>query len=324
MKWDYWFSLYLQTHCVARGLSAKTIAAYEATLKQYRAWAEQQRPERSPDQLLARDVLSYVEHLRRDRHNGGSAVNRSVVVIRGFYRAVVAMGHMAPRDNPLAQFPKIKATARKLPVFLSPEEAKRLMDAPGCATIIDLRDRAILAMLYATGIRASECAQLRADQLDWSAMTVTVIGKGGHERTVPLNPTALKVLQRYSLARGPIAKTAAFFRSRRGRSLSRCALYERVRTWGRRCRLSRKISPHKLRHTFATHLLRAGVGLVTIRDLLGHRLITSTQIYLHVTAEDLRAAVDRHPIARLIDTVKDLLPDIRLPFQHRRPAHRFV
>ena len=93
-------------------------------------------------------------------------------------------------------------------------------------------------------------------------------------------------------------------------------MYERVRTWGNRTRIGKPLSPHRLRHTFATHLVRAGVGLVTIRDLLGHRLITSTQIYLHVTAQDLRHAAERHPIAGLLDTVTHLLPDVKLPFQH--------
>jgi site-specific recombinase XerD len=100
--------------------------------------------------------------------------------------------------------------------------------------------------------------------------------------------------------------------------LSRGSIYERVRTWGRRSRVGCPLSPHRLRHTFATHLVRAGVGLVTIRDLLGHRLITSTQIYLHVTADDLRAAAARHPISRLLDTVKHLLVAGPLPFQKPR------
>ena len=112
------------------------------------------------------------------------------------------------------------------------------------------------------------------------------------------------MLRDYIQARGPALPNAPFFRSRRGRALSRGAVYERVRTWGRRARLGKPMSPHRLRHTFATHLVRAGVGLVTIRDLLGHRLITSTQIYLHVTAQDLRIAADS--------------PSDRATAQHRR------
>ena len=115
---------------------------------------------------------------------------------------------------------------------------------------------------------------------------------------------------------GPALPRAPFFRSRRGNGLSRGALYERVRTWGQRAKIPKRVSPHRLRHTFATHLVRAGVNLVTLRDLLGHRQISSTQLYLHVTAEDLRAAADKHPIGKLVDTVEHLLADVTLPFQY--------
>jgi site-specific recombinase XerD len=120
--------------------------------------------------------------------------------------------------------------------------------------------------------------------------------------------------------RGVQLPAAPFFRARSGKGLSRGTIYERVRTLGRRAHLPKRLSPHRLRHTFASHLVRAGIGLVTIRDLLGHRQITSTQIYLHVTAQDLRAAAERHPISRLIGTIEHLLPNIRLPFQ--RPGAR--
>ena len=106
-----------------------------------------------------------------------------------------------------------------------------------------------------------------------------------------------------------------------GRALSRGSIYERVRAWGQRSRVGFPLSPHRLRHTFATHLVRAGVGLVTIRDLLGHRLITSTQIYLHVTVDDLRAAVARHPISTLLNTVKHLFAPGPLPFQKARAIY---
>jgi site-specific recombinase XerD len=185
-------------------------------------------------------------------------------------------------------------------------------------TVIGLRDRAMLALLYGTGIRASECASLRNGQVDLTQLTITVQGKGGHQRALPLNPELAELLRVYVQARGTSLPSAPFFRSRFGRSLSRGSIYERVRTWGRRSRVGFPLSPHRLRHTFATHLVRAGVGLVTIRDLLGHRLITSTQIYLHVTADDLRAAAARHPISRLLDTVKHLLVAGPLPFQKPR------
>jgi site-specific recombinase XerD len=318
MKWSYWMTLYLRTHCVARGLRPLSIAAYEVTLRQFSEWIRVSRADRPPDLVTARDVLEYLQHLREDRGNGDAAVNRQLTILRSFYRAIVAMGHLEPSANPLAGFPSIKAVPRKLPVSLAADQVARLLARPRTDTVIGLRDRAVLALLYGTGIRATECATLRSGQVDLISLTLTVRGKGGHERTLPLNPELADVLRLYAHVRGPALPTAPFFRSRFGRPLSRGAIYERVRTWGQRSRLGIALSPHRLRHTFATHLVRAGVGIVTIRDLLGHRQITSTQIYLHVTAEDLRHAAARHPIGQLLATVEHLLPAARLPFQRPR------
>jgi integrase/recombinase XerD len=318
MKWSYWISLYIRTHCVARGLRPLTLAAYETALQQFQEWIRLCREHRAPDAVTAADVLAYLQHLREGRRNGDAAVNRQLTILRSFYRAIVAMEHLEPRDNPLAGFPSIKAVPRKLPISLSPEQVGRLLDQPKADTIIGLRDRAVLALLYGTGIRVSECGGLRCGQVDLIRLTITVRGKGGHERSIPLNPQLAEVLELYARARGPALPTAPFFRSRLGRPLSRGAVYERVRTWGQRSRVGVPLCPHRLRHTFATHLVRAGVGLVTIRDLLGHRQITSTQIYLHVTAEDLRSAAARHPIGSLLSTVQHLLPKTGLPFQRPR------
>ncbi len=320
MSWGYWLSLYLQTHCVARGLGALSIRAYQTTLEQFRAWAERRSTLSTPTNVTARDVLEYIEYLRRERDNGDSAINRTVTVIRSFYRAMVAMGYLEPRDNPMEGFPSIKAVPRKLPVVLDKEEVERLLAAPRANTIIGVRDRAMLTLLYATGIRASECATLREGNVDLKGLTVTVKGKGGHQRTVPLNEQVAQRLREYIQVRGAALPAAPFFRSRSGKALSRCSIFERVRRMGIRARIAKPLSPHKLRHTCASHLARQGVNLPTIRDLLGHRLITSTQIYLHVTAQDLRAAADRHPIGRLLNTIEHLLPNLKLPFQ--RPGAR--
>jgi integrase/recombinase XerD len=321
MKWSCWIDLYIRTHCVARGLRPLTLVAYENTLKQFHEWVQVKWADRAPDQITTRDVLSYVQYLREARDNGASAVNRAVVVLRRFYCAMVAMGYLEPSANPLALFPTIKAVPRKLPLALSQEQVSRLLAEPKPTTVIGLRDRALLALLYGTGIRASECASLHNSQVDLKELAITVRGKGGHERVIPLNPQLAELLGAYLRARGPALPSAPFFRSRLGRLLSRGGVYERVRTWGQRSRIGVRLSPHRMRHTFATHLVRAGVGLVTIRDLLGHRLITSTQVYLHVTADDLRAAATRHPISRLLDTIRSIIAPGPLPFQKARPLY---
>lgn len=135
--------------------------------------------------MTARDVLAYVRYLREERGNGDSAVNRAVVVLRRFYRAMVAMGRLDNRDNPLAQFPTIRAVARKLPLALSGEQVERVLAQPRPDTEIGLRDRTLLALLYGTGIRASECASLCRRKVDLKQLTIRVAGKGGHERVTP-------------------------------------------------------------------------------------------------------------------------------------------
>lgn len=318
MTWDYWIALYARTFCTARGLRPLTIAAYEACLGQFRAYVRFRLEDRPPDALVARDVLQYLEYLRNERGNGDSSVNRTVVVLRSFYRAMVAMGHLEPRRNPMAGFPTIKATARKLPTVLTAEETAQLLATPDNDTVLGLRDRAILALLYGTGMRASECASLRQGSIDLAALTVMVTGKGGNQRTLPLHEHVVEVLRDYMRVRGTALPGAPFLVTRSGHEISRAVIYERVRRAARRARIAKAVSPHRLRHTFATDLVREGVGLVTIRDLLGHRQITSTQIYLHVTAQDLRKAADRHPIGRLLAAVEHLLPDVRLPIQYGR------
>jgi len=315
MKWQYWITLYLNTHCTARGLSTKTIAAYDATLKQVHAYVQSHLGDRAPDAITAKDILEYVEYLRRDRDNGSAAVNRQVTILKNFYRAIVAMGHLEPAANPLAHFPKMKALPRKLPVFLSEDEVRVLLSAPRSTTVIGLRDRALLTLLYATGIRASECAGLRECDVDLACKTICVTGKGGHERAIPLNNEVVRALAIYRTARGTLGLKTGFFRSRKGQAMSRYAIFERVKTHARRARIAKIVSPHRLRHSFATHLVKAGVDIITIRDLLGHRCVTSTQIYLHTTAQDLRKAADKHPVERLIERIADLLPNVKVPFQ---------
>lgn len=315
MKWDLWFEQYLYKHCTARGLSSRSIVAYAATLRIFREYVRFRLQDRGPEELTARDILEYVDHLRRERRNGASAVNRQVTILKNLYRAMVAMGQLDAGKNIMAHFPRIKAAPTKLPVFLSEEEVRRLLAQPRPSTVLGLRDRAMLTLLYGTGIRATECATMREADVDLKDNTVRVIGKGGHERVVPLNPEVARTLQQYREARGRVTPATPFFRSRSGKSMSRGAIYEQVRGHARRARIDRRVSPHRLRHTFATHLVKHGVQLVTIRDLLGHQSISSTQIYLHTTAEDLRRAAKLHPVEKLVDRLEDLLPNVKMPMQ---------
>lgn len=132
---------------------------------------------------------------------------------------------------------------------------------------------------------------------------------------MPLNVEVARALGQYRCARGALMPAAEFFRSRNGGELKRAAIYERVRCAALKARIGRRVSPHRLRHTFATHLVKRDIRLVVIRDLLGHRCLSSTQIYLHTTADDLRHAARKHPVEHLVSRLEDLLPNVRLPMQ---------
>ena len=190
-----------------------------------------------------------------------------------------------------------------------------MLREPPTNTILGLRDRAILALLAGTGIRASECATLTEGDVDLSGCTIRVCGKGGHERALTMHDRVADAMRVYRAARGMHASRSPFFLSRTKEAMSRGAIYERVRTIGRRARIERPTSPHQLRHTFATQLVKSGANIQVVRHCLGHRCISSTQIYLHVTAHDLKEAASNHPIGRLAPIVESLVPQTKLPFQ---------
>jgi integrase/recombinase XerD len=324
MKWEHCFWQYLERHCTVRGLRVKSIAAYGDILHQYKDYMEKHFQAAGPEKVTTRDVLEYVEYLRSIRRNGDSAVNRTVTVLRNFYRALVALGYMEYRDNPMQGFPMMKAPKRKFREVLTVEEMGTIIAVPRTDTIMGLRDRSILVLLYGTGMRATECAGLQEKDVRLEERNVKVTGKGGNERTIPLNDDVIPALAQYRAARGPVAADAPFYKSRKGAGgLSRNAIYERVRYYARKARIAKQVSPHTLRHTFATHLIRNKVNLVTLKELLGHRQLSSTQIYIHMTAEDVREAMALHPIRNLINTVKSYFPGLKLPFQHP-PGTRFA
>ena len=277
MMWKYWLKQYIEMHCSARGLSPKTIEAYQASLKQFEGWVRFRCANKAPDEVTPVDVLQYVEYLRKERNNGDAAVNRQVTIVKNFYRAAVSMEFIPPAANPLARFPKIKAPKRRFRDTLTPEEVERLIAQPNTDNVLGLRDRALLVLLYGTGIRASECAFLTVKNVDFHAGTIRVRGKGGDERVVPLNRRVKEVLLQYADSRGEREPGSAFFQTRKHRPLTRHVIYERVCKYTVKARIGKKVSPHVLRHTFATHLVKQGENLITLRDLLGHWLISSTQ-----------------------------------------------
>jgi site-specific recombinase XerD len=303
-------------------LRASTIGAYRDSLRQFQRWAEHEHLVTEPTRITTRIALDYVVYLREKRHNGGSAVQRAIVVLKHFYAAMVSFGHLDPGENPMAGFPRIKKGRQKLPTYLASEELRRLLACPRTDTVLGLRDRAILVLLYATGIRASECAAVLEEWVDLGERTIRVLGKGGRERVIPLNARAVDALRAYRQARGILPAAERFFRTKAGRGIGRKVVYQRVKKYASESRIEKRVSPHTLRHTCATHLVQRGVNIVTIRDILGHRQITSTQIYLHTTAHELMEVARNHPVSELAPRIASLIEGVRIPIDH--PPRRRV
>jgi integrase/recombinase XerD len=247
LAWDLWIDLYCETWCVGRNLQVSTIAAYRQTLRQFEAWLDQAHQISEPGRVTTRLVLDYVVHLREARKNGDSAVQRVIVVLKNFYRAMKAFGHIAPDENPMNGFPKVKKGREKLPVFLSAKEVRRLLATPKADTVLGLRDRAILTLLYATGIRAGECAGLLEEWVDLDERTIRVLGKGNRERVIRLNNRAAEALRVYRQARGPQLPREGFFRTKAGRAINRKVVYQRVKKYATLAGTTKRVTPHTLR-----------------------------------------------------------------------------
>ena len=256
VTWDCWIDLYTETWCTGRNLKPSTIAAYRDLLRQFEIWAASRFLITSPAEVTMRIALEYVNYLRDERGNGDSAVCRAVVVLKNFYAAAVAFGHLQPNADPMARFPAMKKRREKLPTFLSSSELEKLLDAPKTDTLLGLRDHAIMRLLYATGIRAGECADMLEEWVDLENRTIKVLGKGNRERVVPLNKRAAKALRQYRAQRGPISPKAVFFRKKDGGPINRKIVYQRVKKYAQQAGISKRVSPHTLRHSCATHLLQ--------------------------------------------------------------------
>ncbi len=283
---------FLQYLAVERGASAHTLRGYRRDLAQFAAFLEA----RGLGPLLgadARAIRVWLAHLH-DLGLARTSVARKLAALRSFYRFWLRRGHL--KKNPAREVGS-PSPGRRLPSFLPKDEARHLMEAPLPESFQGLRDRAILETLYATGVRVGELAGLDLDDLDLGGGTLRVYGKGGKERIVPVGGKALDALRAYLARRGPEA--GALFRNRLGGRLTVRSLHRIVRARARGAGLHRVVTPHTLRHTFATHLLDEGADLRLIQELLGHARLTTTQRYTHVSADQLMRVYDRaHPRAR--------------------------
>ena len=282
---------------VERGLAANTISAYRCDVGRYLDYSRDVCRISSIDEIEADDVLDHLVMLR-ESGMATRSIARHLASIRMFHRYIQAEGFTSRDPTRDMDSPRLW---QNLPRTLSVADVDRLLAASDTSTSGGLRDAAIIEMLYATGMRVSELAAIRLEDVDLKRGFARCIGKGNKERMVPVGGHACRRIKAYLKVRPDILKgrtTDRMFVSRRGRGMSRQRLWEVVRGLARRAGIVEKVTPHTLRHSFATHMLDHGADLRAVQEMLGHANIATTQIYTHVSPERLKKAHGQfHPRA---------------------------
>ncbi|MFP3871062.1 MAG: tyrosine recombinase XerC [Syntrophobacteria bacterium] len=303
---------------VERNYSPHTLRSYENDLRGFvsfltetaaRTSGERDAENVRPEQVSHLDVRAYLASLYR--RTARRTVSRKLSALRSFFSYLIRQGHL--RTNP-AEMVSAPRMGKDLPRFLPVDEAFRLMEGPDTEGILGCRDRAILEVLYSCGLRVSELAGLDMPSIDLELGIIRAVGKGGKERVVPIGSKARQALGTYLRRRGELPaagqESGALFLNNRGGRLSSRSIGRLVKKHIRRCGLDRPLSPHGLRHTFATHLLDAGADLRAVQEMLGHVSLSTTQRYTHLSVDKLMAEYDKaHPRSRLRRQAKAEIPE---------------
>ena len=281
---------YLQFCRMEKGLTANSLDAYRRDLAQLEDYLKQLTL-----QAVTVDTLrGYLDNLR-SRGLSNRSITRHVTTLRGFFGFLVEEGELTADPTELLAAPKLGFS---FPKYLDRLQTEKLLESPIEGSATGLRDRAMLDLLYAAGLRVSELIKLRISDLDELAGTVRVIGKGGKQRLVPIGRQAILSVEHYRhegrsrLLKGRVSPF--LFVTARGTAMTRQGFWKLLRVHGKSAGMFRNLSPHVLRHTFATHLLEGGADLRSVQTMLGHADIGTTQIYTHVMRSRLRQTVEQH------------------------------
>lgn len=273
---------------VEKGLSRQTVSSYANDLKRLQLWAA--GADKPVAGLTRQDLRKWIISLSREGLSPQS-VARAVSTTRGFFKFLMIDGHIAKAPTEELDTPQ---RFSHLPRFLNEKEINSLLDAPDVSTAAGIRDRAILELMYAAGLRVSELTALKQAEVDVLSGIIVCHGKGSKERRVPIGKSAIHWLQQYKAVRSAAGNgNSTYFFSHQGKPLSRFFVWSMIKRYAGELGLE-GISPHTLRHSFATHLLQRGADSRSVQALLGHSDISTTQIYTHITDRHLRAAYDRH------------------------------
>ena len=284
---------------VEKGLARLTLESYSRDLARLNTWAVKNG--KPVSELTRADLRKWIASLSREGL-APTSVARAVSAARGFFKFLMVDGHIKHHPAEDLDTPQ---RFNYLPKFLTEDEINSLLSAPDISTEEGIRDRAIIELMYATGLRVSELIGLRNGDVDLMAGLVVCYGKGGKERRVPLGKSAIHWLQQYSAVKAGYGKqTSPFMFLYRGKQFTRQLAWLMIKTRAEQVGI-KGVSPHTLRHSFATHLLQHGADSRSVQALLGHSDISTTQIYTHITDGHLRSAYNRHhPRARLSDKLQ--------------------
>ncbi|MEG0036933.1 MAG: site-specific tyrosine recombinase [Victivallaceae bacterium] len=283
---DHILSQFLSYLTIDRGVSANTISAYMSDVKKYLGWYNE-----IPNFSSARTTfLLYIESLHAEKF-ADTSVARHLISLKIFFFYLKSNRLISENEIPNFEHPKIWI---KLPSILTRTEVDRLLNYPEENSFIELRDKTVINLLYSTGIRVSELCNLKLADVNDSFIRVT--GKGTKTRVVPIGTKALLLIDKYLVTYRDLFQTDVLFLSSRGKPLDRITVWKRIKVYARSCGLLKTISPHTLRHAFATHLLDNGADLRIIQELLGHSNIATTDIYTHVSKNTMIEKFNRfHP-----------------------------
>ncbi len=282
---------------VERGLAWNTLDAYRHDLSLYLQYLENNKIVRIQDTKRT-DIISFLIELR-EQGKATSTIARSIASIRSFYQFLLADKYIELDPSQNLDSPKLE---KHLPRVLTIEQVEYLLNLPNKNTVLGIRDKAMLELLYATGVRVSELVSLKTEDLNLSMGFVKCLGKGSKERIVPVGSQAIEALKNYLEEAYPTIykphSNNSLFLNQHGRELTRQGFWGILKNYEKRMHLDFSITPHTIRHTFATHLLENGADLRSVQEMLGHADISTTQIYTHVTKTRLREVYSNtHPRA---------------------------
>lgn len=288
------FIEYLQ---VERGLSVNTQAAYQRDLSKFITYQKSKNKQKVED--VDKDFLAGYLYFLRKKNESPATVARQMASLRSFFKFLCMEKYLEVNPTIYLETPKLP---QKLPRVLSEEEVDRLMQAPQGITPIQLRDKAMLELLYATGMRVSELVNLNMQQLNLDLAYVRCLGKGNKERIIPLGALAAESIKKYLEKGRPLLlknpHETTIFINHHGKRMSRQGFWKIIKKRASESQIGKEITPHTLRHSFATHLLANGADLRSVQELLGHADVSTTQIYTHLTKSKLKEIyLKAHPRA---------------------------